>query len=128
VTGPNPNFSTGYFISRNAAGFSTDGVRSGEGETFLNSSATFTVGGGAQPGQSTLVDFFQHRTSSGGNNLAWGTFLIDGNDNGTMPRNATNTVVGTIGPVMLTAVPEPAGLALAGIGALGLLARRRKNI
>lgn len=125
VTGSNPNLSTGFFIGRNAAGFSTDGQRLGEGETFLACNATFTVGAGADG--STVVDWLQHRTATGGNNLAWGTFLVDGNNGGTTPSNPTNTPISTTGGVTLQVVPEPSGLALAGLGVLGLLARRKKN-
>jgi hypothetical protein len=90
--------SAGFFNPRNAAGFSTDGTHVGEGETFLIGRATFT----ANPltwewNQQTVVDFFQHRTSTGGNSLAWGTFLIDGNNGGGSLRNPTNTPITTTG-------------------------------
>jgi MYXO-CTERM domain-containing protein len=124
VSGANPNLAAGYFNARNAAGF-TDGTRiGGDSEESLMGGLTFTVAPGAIG--ETLVNFFQHRTTSGGNNFAWGVYMIDGNNNGTSPRNPTNTQVGGDG-VLISSVPEPGAVALAGVAALGLLARRKKS-
>jgi hypothetical protein len=126
ISGPNQALAGSYFNPRNSAGFSTDGVRVGEGETFKIATGTFTVTGNDG---TTVVDYLQHKTSTGANNLAWGTFLIDGNNGGTSPRNPVNTPISTAGGITVTAsaIPEPTGLALAGLGTLGLLARRRNK-
>jgi hypothetical protein len=128
VSGPNPELAGGYWNPRNVTGYSTDGTRVGEGETFLIGRATFTPDPAAfQWGETTEINFFQHRTSTGGNSIAFGTFLIDNNAGG--PRNPTNTPISSAGGVIIDtgALPEPGGVALATIGALGLLARRKKN-
>jgi hypothetical protein len=125
VSGPNQALAGSFYNPRSAA-MTTDGTRSGESETFLLSGGTFTVTGSEG---TTVLDYLQHRTSTGANNFAWGTFLVDGNGGGTSPRNAANTPITTSGGVTITAsaVPEPTGLALAGLGSLGLLARRRNK-
>jgi hypothetical protein len=126
VSGPNPNLAGGYFNPRDAAGFATDGTRVGEGEAFLIGTASFLVAPGGTG--STVVDYLQHRTATGANNLAWGTFLIDGNNGGTTPSNATNTPITTTGGVTVSSVvPEPASMAGLGLVSLGLLARRRNK-
>jgi hypothetical protein len=127
VSGPQWQVSTGYFHPRSVV-MTTNGTRIGnDTEQFLISAATFTVGASATEGQQTVVDYLQHRTSFGGNNFPWGTFLIDGNNGGIVPRNADNTLIGTSGGVLIEVVPEPAGVALAALSSLGLLARRKKN-
>ena len=109
-----------------SAAFTTDGVRSGtNSEEFLIGGATFSVAAGAT-GQ-TIVNYFQHRTSSGGNNLAWGDFLIDGNQGNTSARNPTNTWIEGSGVELNQVIPEPGALALVGIGVLGLLVRRERS-
>ena len=78
-------------------------------------------------GQST-IDFLVRKNPNGTNNLQYGTWAEDTTTNPPGNRNPTILPVGS-SPATVTvgAVPEPTGLALAGIAGLGLLARRRKN-
>jgi hypothetical protein len=128
VSGANPALSGGYFNPRNGAGFSTDGTRiSSDTEEFVIGGATFSISASANADSHTIVNYFQHRTSNGANNLPWGTFLIDSNNGGTSPRNPNNTVIGSADGVTVEVLPEPTALAFPALAAVGLLPRRKKN-
>jgi len=78
--------------------------------------ATFTVTGNTGE---TFIDFLNRKNPNNTANVAYGTWNED--------TVGKNPVSGTISDSALrVSVPEPTGLALAGIAGLGLLARRRK--
>ena len=91
-------------------------------EDFLIGSMTFTAGAGTTDGQSTFIDFVRRVNPTGTNAIGNSGWTEDGvGRNGCSPFQVSG--VNVIG----TAVPEPTGLALAGLASLGLLARRRSN-
>jgi len=74
---------------------------------------------------SSTIDFLVRKNPNGTNNLQYGTWAEDTSTN---PPGNKNPTLGTVtSSPALVSVPEPTGLALAGIAGLGLLARRRKN-
>ena len=86
-------------------------------EEWLVGTVNFIVTGG---NGMTWIDFVRRRLPNGENDIATSVWFEEGAlRNGTSPYD-TN-------PVLIGAIPEPSGLALTGLAALGLLARRKRE-
>jgi len=96
-------------------------------EEFEIGSLTFAIKPGALDGQSASIDFFNRKNPNGTNQLSYATWAEDAVTSPPGNKNPTNGLVSGNSSVVTVGVPEPTGLALAGIAGLGLLARRRKN-
>jgi hypothetical protein len=122
---------TQFFVARSVGEFAPPTpVTSGSAEVLIGL-ATFTVA--ANPGgTSTLVNFVNRVQNNGSPETeaaVWwqdGGFDGDGNVQAVNPFNpaVAGAFYGAGAPVQIGLVPEPAGLALVGVAALGLLARR----
>ncbi|MEA2707966.1 MAG: hypothetical protein QOF78_567 [Phycisphaerales bacterium] len=104
----------GYFLARSNATTPMSGVG---GEVQIGS-VNFTVTGAEGD---TLVNFVRRATAANGNQSTAGIWFEDG-----VQKNPNVAPYGPGAPVLIT-VPEPTGLALAGLATLGLLARRRNK-
>jgi hypothetical protein len=123
--GPNtPTTNSNTVFQARSGSMNTNGtvLPSGAKEWEIGS-LTFTIKPGAT-GES-LVNFALRKNPTGSNNLQYGTWSEDSSTNPPGNKTPTDGVVTSSGA--LVSVPEPTGLALAGIAGLGLLARRRKN-
>jgi len=112
---------TGYFAARNASG-SVGGTTdlSAQSEEVEIGTMTFTVGSG---GTETFVNFVRRASATNGNQTTAGTWFEDG-----VSKNAASSSFTSGSPVQVTTgIPEPTGLALAGLASLGLLGRRRNK-
>ena len=118
---PNGGVSTAYVIYRAGAQTSGQALDAGSEEMELGT-FTFEVAQGATG--ETLIQHLRRRTGTGGDSTLYATFVQDG-----APYNGgTSTGAALIGSDGLTlVVPEPTGLALAGLATLGLLSRRRNS-
>lgn len=119
---PNGGVVDGFSIYRSSAQVSGTPVTSGSEELELGT-MQFTADASVAPGQSTILDFFRRRTATGGNAQAYATWVEDG----TPYSGTSGDKIGGSGLLIQSVVPEPTGLALAGLAALGLLGRRRNN-
>jgi len=122
---PTTNSNT-VFQARSAALDPNGAPLSPNSEEWEIGSLTFAVKAGSE-GESN-INFFVRRNPNGTNNLSYGTWQEDGTTAPPGNKNPTNsTVTGSGAVVSVGAVPEPTGLALAGIAGFGLLARRRNK-
>lgn len=113
----------GYFLARaNTPTLGTTDL-SPQSEEIQIGQVSFTVGSAADPAE-TLVNFIKRSTATGGNQTTAATWAEDG-----VTKNGGTGVFGSGTPVRIAVavIPEPTGLALAGLATLGLLGRRRKN-
>ena len=114
----------GYFQARGGASPTptpTTPVDANTGEVQIGQ-FTFTVG--APSGTDTLVNWVRRSTATGGNQVTAALWFEDGTGN---PNNSSSNPYGSGTPVLIGGIPEPSTAALAGIAALGLLARRRRG-
>jgi MYXO-CTERM domain-containing protein len=124
---------TQFFNARSNGPVTPGTVLSASQAEVLIGRVTFTVGAGADG--ETFVNFVNRVENNGTpatEGAVWfqdGGFDGDGNVQSVNPFNPT--VAGAVfdrgSAVRLSVIPEPTGLALAGVAGLGLLARRRKN-
>src|SRR5688572_8241221 len=116
-SGPNGGVNTHFFLARSNTQ-ENGTITSAQSEEIQIGTANFVVG---EQGLETFVNFFRRASASGGNINTAATWFEDG-----AIRAPSNGVYGTGAPVRVI-VPEPTGLALAGLTGLGLLARRRNK-
>jgi hypothetical protein len=126
--GPAPNGGTpssAFFIARSAS-MQRAGTRvDAETEEWVVGTGTWTLKDGQTTGTETFIDFIRRRNpgNPGGNNSAYAAWNEDGSGTSSV-RNGLNpyTVDG-----LNIVVPEPSGIALAGLAGIGLLGRRRNK-
>ena len=115
-SGPNGGVSTHFFLARSNAQ-ENGTILDANSEEIQIGTANFV---GGQGGTVALINFARRASASGGNIGTAAIWFEDG-----AIKAPTNGVYGVGTPVVTGPLPEPAGLAAAGLTALGLLARRR---
>jgi len=107
---------TGKFVARADAPVVLPAISAQAGEIAIGQ-FTFTYTGG---GTDTFANFITRKNQTGGNLFSAATWFEDG------ISSAPTTSLYDVGTAVHLAVPEPTSAALMGLGALGLLARRKK--
>jgi hypothetical protein len=123
--GPNANSGTagGYFNPRSAE-YTRSGTRVGtDTEEFVLGTGTWTMK--ESTGSETFIDFIRRRNpgNPGSNNTAYSQWQEDGSGTSSVRNGASPYSVDGLQIV----VPEPSGIALAGLASIGLLGRRRNK-
>jgi hypothetical protein len=123
--GPAPNGGSGAtFWNPRAPAMERNGVRvDANTEEYVLSTGTWTLKGG--DGAETFIDFIRRRNpgNPGTNNSAYSGWQEDGSGTSSVRNGLSPYSVDGLNIV----VPEPSGIALAGLAGIGLLGRRRNK-
>ena len=117
----NTSTSTPYFMAVSDSGL-TAVMGSAANPSFLLGTFTYTVKAGGL-NDSTTLTFIPRVKSGSGSTLH--KIAVDGATN-VLSYTGTNPALTTDGYITLSMVPEPATMALLGLGGLGMLLRRRR--